>query len=81
MLAMSAIAGSREVADFNDWKADNPEGGFGDFACETGEASADLVDEVIQELPEPMGPNSDMVRLWMPECGAALEDQPWESAN
>lgn len=81
MLAAPVIAGSFEVADFNDWKTDNPEGGFGDYACESGEANAELVDEVLQELPEPMRPRSDTVRLWMPQCGARLEDQPWEVAK
>ncbi|MDE0537258.1 MAG: hypothetical protein OXH94_00855 [Rhodospirillales bacterium] len=78
MLAGPAIAGSFEVADFNNWKTNNPEGGFADYACETGEAGAELVDEVLRELPEPMRPHPDAVREWIPQCGDQLEDQPWE---
>ena len=81
ILAAPAIAGSFEVADFNEWRTDNPEGGFGDYACEAGGMSAELVDEVLQELPEPMRPSPDKIRSWMPRCGVSLEDQPWELAK
>ncbi len=80
-LVAPAIAGSFEVADFNHWKTGNPEGGFGDFACETGAVSAGLVDGVLQELPDSIKPSADTVRSFMPQCGAPLENQPWERQN
>ncbi len=80
-LAAPALAGSFEVADFYNWKTGNPEGKFEDYACETGEASAELVDEVLQELPDSVRPPSDTVRSWMPRCAAPLEDQPWKAAE
>ncbi len=79
IFAAPAIAGFFEVADFNDWKTDNPEEGFGNYACETGGANAGLVDEVLQELPESIRPRPDIVRAWMPECDVPLEAQPWNS--
>jgi len=81
MVAGPTVAGYFEVADFNDWKTDNPEGDFGEYACETGDLSAELIDEALRELPGTIRPDADRVLSWMPECGASLEEQHWKSTD
>lgn len=78
VFAAPTVAGYFEVADFNDWKTDNPEGEFGEYACEAGDLSAELIDESLQELPDTIRPDADRVRSWMPECGVSMEEQPWK---
>lgn len=78
MFVAPTISGYFEVKDFNEWKKDNPEKEFGEYACESGSVSAELIDESLQGLPENIRPDADRIRSWMPECGVSIEEQPWE---
>ena len=80
IVAAPGIAGYFETADFEDWKRDNPEGTFSDYACEAGKMSAEMVDDVLLELPDMIRPSPDAVRSKMPQCGVPEEEQPWNSA-
>ena len=57
-----------EAQDFQDWKADHPEGSLADYTCETAELSAAVVDEVLQDLPEQFRPSRDAVLARVPDC-------------
>ena len=64
----AAAAVAFEAQDFRDWQADNPEGSFSDYSCEVTALSAEVVDEVLQDLPEGMRPSRDMLLNQLPEC-------------
>ena len=57
-----------EAQDFRDWQIDNPEGTFADYSCEVAMLSAEVVDEVLQDLPDGFRPSRDMVLNQLPEC-------------
>jgi hypothetical protein len=57
-----------EAQDFQDWQDDNPEGSFTDYSCEVAALSAEVVDEVLQDLPEGVRPSRDMVLKQLPDC-------------
>jgi hypothetical protein len=57
-----------EAQDFQDWQAEHPEGSFADYTCETAEMSAEVVDEVLQDLPEQFRPSRDAVLARLPNC-------------
>lgn len=57
-----------ETQDFRAWQDTNPEGTFGDYSCEVAELSAEVVDEVLRELPDRMRPSRDVVLNQLPDC-------------
>lgn len=57
-----------ERRDFLEWQEDNPEGTMVDYSCEMATISIEIVDEVLQELPEKVRPSRDRVLSWLPEC-------------
>ncbi len=57
-----------EAQDFRDWQVDNPDGTFADYSCEVASLSAEVVDEVLQDLPDGFRPSRDMVLNQLPEC-------------
>lgn len=67
----AGAAAAFEAQDYRDWQGENPEGTWADYSCETATLSAEVVDDVLQDLPEQMRPNRDTVLGWLPECGAA----------
>lgn len=60
-----------EAQDFRDWQIDNPDGTFADYSCEVATLSAEVVDEVLQDLPDGLRPSRDMVLNQLPECAPA----------
>ncbi|WP_297776423.1 hypothetical protein [uncultured Roseovarius sp.] len=57
-----------EEQDFQEWLEENPEGTRKQYACEVASLTAEVVDEVLQELPELMRPTPETVLGYMPEC-------------
>lgn len=57
-----------ETQDFREWQAENPDGTFGDYSCEVAALSAEVVDEVLQDLPDGFRPSRDMMLNQLPEC-------------
>lgn len=57
-----------ERRDFNEWKKENPEGDLQAYGCEVSVSSAELIDEVLQELPENIRPSRDVVLSQLPQC-------------
>lgn len=71
-VAASAIF---ERQDYLDWQANNPEGSFVDYSCEMAELSAEVVDEVLQDLPESVRPSRDFLIDQLEQCSPAPPDQ------
>lgn len=67
-IAGIAAAGYFERQDFLEWQADHPSGSFEDYSCEVATLSADVIDEVLQELPEAVRPSKDIVISSLPDC-------------
>jgi hypothetical protein len=65
----AAIAFERE--DYLEWKQDNPDGDLEAYGCEVSAVSAEVVDDVLQDLPEQVRPSRDWLLSRMPECAAA----------
>lgn len=57
-----------EAQDFHDWQVDNPNGTLADYSCEVAALSAEVVDEVLQDLPDAMRPSRDLLLRQLPEC-------------
>ena len=57
-----------EAQDYYAWEAENPDGTAAEYACEVAELSAEVVDAVLQELPEMTRPSPDTVLAMMPTC-------------
>ncbi|GAB5461480.1 hypothetical protein [Hoeflea alexandrii] len=62
----AAIAFERE--DYLEWKQDNPDGDFEAYGCEVSAVSAEVVDDVLQDLPEQVRPSRDWMLSRLPEC-------------
>lgn len=71
-VAASAIF---ERQDYLDWQANNPEGSFADYSCEMAELSAEVVDEVLQDLPESVRPSRDFLIDQLEQCSPVPPDQ------
>lgn len=67
-LAGIGAVGYFEREDFLDWQEDNPDRNFGDYSCEVASVSAEVVDEVLQELPELVRPGREFVLSKLPDC-------------
>ena len=63
-----ASAAAFEYGDYREWQGDNPEGDFSDYSCEVAVLSAEVIDEVLQDLPEATRPPRDMVLSQLPDC-------------
>ena len=70
ILGIGAVA-AFERADYLEWQGENPEGTMQDYSCEMASNSAEVIDEVLQELPEKVRPSRDLVLAQLPDC-----DQP-----
>ena len=66
-----------EEQDYQDWLIDNPNGSRADYACEVASYSAEVIDEIVenvvdsgQSLPEPLRPDIEKVKQWLevPKC-------------
>lgn len=57
-----------EAQDYSSCQEQNPEGSVSDYACEVAELSAEVVDDVLQELPEMVRPTPEWVLAQLPEC-------------
>ncbi|MDU8913996.1 hypothetical protein [Aestuariicoccus sp. MJ-SS9] len=56
-----------EEQDYQEWLSENPDGSRQKYACEVASLSAEVVDEVLQGLPEWMRPEPEK---YMPECSS-----------
>ena len=49
-------------------KKKTPDGTFGQYGCEASVLSAEVMDEVLQELPEAVRPRKETVLKMLPKC-------------
>ncbi|MFP7571849.1 hypothetical protein ACGKZZ_13860 [Marivita sp. S2033] len=74
LVAVPFVGGGAAIAfearDFRDWQADHPDGTFATYSCEVAESSAEVMDEVLQDLPELVRPSRDAVLQRLPKCDA-----------
>ena len=68
-----AAAIAFEHQDYLDWKEDNPDGDLETYGCELSSVSAEVVDDVLQDLPAQVRPSRDWLLSRMPECEAAAD--------
>ena len=57
-----------EANDLKVWLGENPDKAPTDYGCEVASSSAEVMDEVLAELPEKFHPSSDLIMSRMPEC-------------
>jgi len=67
-IAGLGLAAEFERRDFVEWQEQNPEGTYGEYGCEVATVSAEVMDDVLQDLPERVRPSRDTVLSWLPEC-------------
>ena len=63
-----AAAGYFEEQDYREWKEENPELGRKDYACEVSHVSAEVIDDMLQGLPEDIRPSREFLLSKLPEC-------------
>ena len=57
-----------EANDLKVWLEENPDKSSTDYGCEVASSSAEVMDEVLAELPEKFRPSSDRIMSRMPVC-------------
>ncbi|MCL3882205.1 hypothetical protein [Marivita sp. GX14005] len=62
------VAVALEAQDYREWQEANPALGFDDYACDVAALSAEVIDEVLQDLPESLRPAPDAVLGRLPKC-------------
>jgi hypothetical protein len=62
------VAATFELRDYEEWQAENPGKDFNDYACEVSSLSAEVMDEVLQELPDYLRPSPSTMSELVPEC-------------
>ncbi|SOE17314.1 hypothetical protein SAMN05877838_2212 [Hoeflea halophila] len=63
-----AAAVAFERQDFLEWKEHNPDGDLETYGCEVSVVSAEVVDDVLRDLPEQVRPSRDWLLSRMPDC-------------
>lgn len=57
-----------EAGDLKNWLRENPTKDAGDYGCEVTSSSAEVVDEVLSDLPKNFRPSKGKIMGKMPEC-------------
>lgn len=57
-----------EAGDLNNWLRENPTKDAGDYGCEVTSSSAEVVDEVLSDLPKNFRPSKGKIMGKMPGC-------------
>jgi len=89
-IAGIAAAVAFERQDYLEWKQENPDGDVEDYGCEVSAVSAEVIDEVLQDLPGQVRPSRDWLLSRMPDCESgmpgpeaadtlALDTKDWQS--
>lgn len=65
-----AAVGYFEEQEYRTWLEENPEGDRMAYACESAELTAEVLDEVLQSLPEKLRPGEETLAGLLPECDA-----------
>ena len=73
MITMLPFAGAAagiyfEESEFQEWLLDNPDGSRSDYLCEITDITSEILDEVINELPQSIKPNKKLIKTISPKC-------------
>ena len=73
IITMLPIAGTAagiyfEESEFQEWLIDNPNGKRSDYLCEIAEITSEIIDEVIDALPQSIKSGENLLRATTPEC-------------
>jgi len=73
IITMLPIAGAAagiyfEESEFQEWLIDNPNGKRSDYLCEIAEITSEIIDEVIDALPQSIKSGENLLKAMTPEC-------------
>ncbi|MDB2705866.1 hypothetical protein N9Y57_00245 [bacterium] len=73
IITMLPIAGAAagiyfEESEFQEWLIDNPNGKRSDYLCEIAEITSEIIDEVIDALPQSIKSGETLLKAITPEC-------------
>ena len=73
IITMLPIAGAAagiyfEESEFQEWLIDNPNGKRSDYLCEIAEITSEIIDEVIDGLPQSIKSGENLLKAITPEC-------------
>ncbi|MDA8645433.1 hypothetical protein N9L46_03300 [Amylibacter sp.] len=73
IITMLPIAGAAagiyfEESEFQEWLIDNPNGKRSDYLCEIAEITSEIIDEVIDDLPQSIKSGENLLKTITPEC-------------
>ena len=73
IITMLPIAGAAagiyfEESEFQEWLIDNPNGKRSDYLCEIAEITSEIIDEVIDTLPQSIKSGETLLKAITPEC-------------
>ena len=73
IITMLPIAGAAagiyfEESEFQEWLIDNPNGKRSDYLCEIAEITSEIIDEVIDALPQSIKSGENLLKAITPEC-------------
>ena len=67
-VAGTAAAIAFEASDAANWLEENPDKSSTDYGCEVAGDSAEVIDEVLIELPELIRPQKELILSKLPTC-------------
>ena len=70
MVPIAGIAAGAyfEEQDYREWKQQNPNGNRQDYACEIAALTAEVLDELLQEIPDNLRPSEERLTDQLPKC-------------
>jgi hypothetical protein len=73
IITMLPIAGTAagiyfEESEFQEWLIDNPNGKRSDYLCEIAEITSEIIDDVIDDLPQSIKSRENLLKAITPEC-------------
>ena len=70
MVPIAGIAAGAyfEEQDYREWKQQNPNGNRQDYACEVAALTAEILDELLQEIPDNLRPSGERLTDQLPKC-------------
>ena len=73
MITMLPFAGAAagiyfEESEFQEWLLNNPGGTRSDYLCEIADITSEILDEVINDLPQSIKPNKKLTETFAPKC-------------
>ena len=73
IITMLPIAGTAagiyfEESEFQEWLIDNPNGKRSDYLCEIAEITSEIIDDVIDDLPQSIKSGENLLKAITPDC-------------